>query len=143
MKHLVMPTEGNYTSAQLYTYYGKIINQPLSVWVVDYPIVARDLQLALYGDTNIKISDNHVSPVDLLKKGAVPSSNRGSGSSNSGRHTEVGTVAETEVNVNPDHTSEAVTEDGGAESTTRRFPFTLPKFGTTEPPSAEGEDEAA
>lgn len=143
IKQLVMPTEGNYTSAQLYTYYGKIINQPLSVWVVDYPIVARDLQLALYGDTNIKISDNHVSPVDLLKKGAVPSSNRGSGSSNSGRHTEVGTVAETEVNVNPDHTSEAVTEDGGAESTTRRFPFTLPDFGTTEPPSAEGEDEAA
>lgn len=143
IKQLVMPTEGNYTSAQLYTYYGKIINQPLSVWVVDYPIVARDLQLALYGDTNIKISDNHVSPVDLLKKGAVPSSNRGSGSSNSDRHTEVGTVAETEVNVNPDHTSEAVTEDGGAESTTRRFPFTLPDFGTTEPPSAEGENEAA
>lgn len=68
IKQIVMPTEGNYTSAQLYTYYGKIINQRLSVWVVDYPVVARELQLALYGDTNIKIGDNHVSAVDLLKR---------------------------------------------------------------------------
>ena len=97
IKQIVMPTEGNYTSAQLYTYYGKIINQRLSVWVVDYPVVARELQLALYGDTNIKIGDNHVSAVDLLKKGAVPSSNSsgsGSYSASTRPHTDVGTVAE-------------------------------------------------
>ena len=143
IKQIVMPTEGNYTSAQLYTYYGKIINQRLSVWVVDYPVVARELQLALYGDTNIKIGDNHVSAVDLLKKGAVPSSNSsgsGSYSASTRPHTDVGTVAESEEPVTHEHTSEAVSELTEAESTTRRFPFTLPDFGSTSP--AEDEDAA-
>ena len=143
IKQIVMPTEGNYTSAQLYTYYGKIINQRLSVWVVDYPVVARELQLALYGDTNIKIGDNHVSAVDLLKKGAVPSSNNsgsGSYSASTRPHTDVGTVAESEEPVTHEHTSEAVSELTEAESTTRRFPFTLPDFGSTSP--AEDEDAA-
>ena len=143
IKQIVMPTEGNYTSAQLYTYYGKIINQRLSVWVVDYTVVARELQLALYGDTNIKIGDNHVSAVDLLKKGAVPSSNSsgsGSYSASTRPHTDVGTVAESEEPVTHEHTSEAVSELTEAESTTRRFPFTLPDFGSTSP--AEDEDAA-
>ncbi len=142
IKQVVMPSEGNYTSAQLYTYYGKIINQPLSVWVVDYPIVARELQIALYGDTNIKISDSHVSAVDLLKQGAVPSSNRSSdsySSSSTRAYIDEGTVAESEEPVTQEYTSEAESEVTEEESTTRRFPFTLPDFSTTVPQ----EDDAA
>ena len=47
-------------------------------------------------------------------------------------HTEAATVHE--------HTSDSAPEDTEAESTTRRFPFTLPDFGTTAP---QKENEAA
>ena len=54
--------------------------------------------------------------------------------------TDVGTVAESEEPVTHEHTSEPVSEVTEAESTTRRFPFTLPDFGSTSP--AEDEDAA-
>ena len=81
--------------------------------------------------------------IHLLKKGAVPSSNSsgsGSYSASTRPHTDVGTVAESEEPVTHEHTSEAVSELTEAESTTRRFPFTLPDFGSTSP--AEDEDAA-
>lgn len=43
----------------------------LSVWVVDYTLAAREVQLALYSNTNIEIGADHVSPVDMVN-GTVP-----------------------------------------------------------------------
>ncbi len=45
------------------TYTGRLF-----VWIVDYITAARDLQLALYGTTNIEINpETHVSAIDLAK----------------------------------------------------------------------------
>ena len=45
------------------TYTGRLF-----VWIVDYITAARDLQLALYGQTNIEINpETHVSAIDLAK----------------------------------------------------------------------------
>ncbi len=45
----------------------------LDVWIVDYIKAARDLQLALYGQTNIEINPvTHISAIDLAK-GSVSS----------------------------------------------------------------------
>ena len=72
IKEVNMPSEGNYIGANLWTYNAKITGFRASTWVIDYPVCARELQLALYGDTNINISENHVSAIDLLTKGATP-----------------------------------------------------------------------
>ncbi|MBR2868870.1 MAG: LCP family protein [Clostridia bacterium] len=40
----------------------------LDIWVVDYIRAARDLQLLIYGETNIMLEENHVSAIDLALK---------------------------------------------------------------------------
>ena len=69
---MVMPSEGNYVAAKLYTYYGRVARMQLDTWVIDYPVAARELQLALYGKTNINIGSDHVSAIDLYNQGLVP-----------------------------------------------------------------------
>ena len=69
---MVMPSEGNYVAARIYTYYGRVARMQLDTWVVDYPVAARELQLALYGKTNINIGSDHVSAIDLYNQGLVP-----------------------------------------------------------------------
>ena len=69
---MVMPSEGNYVAARLYTYYGRVARMQLDTWVIDYPVAARELQLALYGKTNINIGSDHVSAIDLYNQGLVP-----------------------------------------------------------------------
>ena len=58
----VAPSESTKMGFQNYrTYTGY-----LDVWVVDYVKAARELQLSLYGQTNITIDEStHVSPIDL------------------------------------------------------------------------------
>ena len=142
VEQLVMPTEGNYTSAQLWTYYAKIINQPLSVWVIDYPVVARELQIALYGDTNIKIGDDHVSAVDLIASSGTLRPNYSNNSNGNARDSENITgdgVGEGEYNTD---WSEQESETGGFDFPgigDITFPeFTLPNITVpwqTEPPT--------
>jgi hypothetical protein len=51
------------------------------VWVVDYAKAAQDLQMALYGQSNIELDDaNRTSPLDML----VSKNNSGSGSNSGG-----------------------------------------------------------
>ena len=69
---MVMPSEGNCVAARLYTYYGRVARMQLDTWVIDYPVAARELQLALYGKTNINIGSDHVSAIDLYNQGLVP-----------------------------------------------------------------------
>ncbi|MDR1410320.1 MAG: LCP family protein [Oscillospiraceae bacterium] len=38
----------------------------IALWIIDYPRAARDLQMRLYGQTNIKIDENAPSALDLL-----------------------------------------------------------------------------
>lgn len=136
IEQLVMPSEGNYTSAQLWTYYAKIAGHPLSVWVIDYPVVARELQLALYGDTNINIGSDHVSAVDLLKQGATPNPNySGGGSANK----EVNETVESDITTG-EYSSDEITSESEAyyeteveeSETSGRFPdisdITLPSL---------------
>lgn len=60
----------------------------LDVWVIDYIQAAREVQLALYGNTNIEINpETHISAIDLAKGGK-----NGSGSGyNSNRNTQAET----------------------------------------------------
>ncbi len=39
----------------------------LDVWIADYVKAAREVQLALYGTTNIEISSDHISAIDLVR----------------------------------------------------------------------------
>ena len=61
MKGLVEPGEESRLAVNNFqTYTGKAF-----VWIVDYTLVAHEVQLAMYGNTNIEIGDNHVSPIDM------------------------------------------------------------------------------
>ncbi|MCR4926109.1 MAG: LCP family protein [Clostridiales bacterium] len=57
------------------------------MWIVDYPLAAQQLQMALYGKTNIVLQTNRVTALDMKKTDSsisttLSSSNSGSGYSN-------------------------------------------------------------
>lgn len=39
------------------------------VWIVDYPAAAQDLQKTIYGTTNIKLNENRLTAIDVMKSG--------------------------------------------------------------------------
>ncbi|MCH5197511.1 MAG: LCP family protein [Oscillospiraceae bacterium] len=41
------------------------------VWIVDYPADAIALQTEIYGETNIKLSSDRITAIDIVKKGEV------------------------------------------------------------------------
>ena len=58
---IVEPSEEARTAVNNFaTYSGHVF-----VWIVDYSLAAREVQLALYGNTNIEIGADHVSPVEM------------------------------------------------------------------------------
>lgn len=68
----VMPTEElRYGVSHFRTYTGY-----LDVWIVDYIKAARELQLGLYGQTNIEINPlTHISAIDLARGKSASSNN--------------------------------------------------------------------
>ncbi|MBR3781003.1 MAG: LCP family protein [Clostridia bacterium] len=68
----VMPTEElRYGVSNFRTYTGY-----LDVWIVDYIKAARELQLGLYGQTNIEINPmTHISAIDLARGKSASSNN--------------------------------------------------------------------
>ena len=68
----VMPTEElRYGVSNFRTYTGN-----LDVWIVDYIKAARELQLGLYGQTNIEINPlTHISAIDLARGKSSSSNN--------------------------------------------------------------------
>ena len=40
------------------------------VWIVDYPAAAQDLQKTIYGTTNIKLNENRLTAIDVMKSGS-------------------------------------------------------------------------
>ncbi len=59
---MVQPSETNRVPVNNFrTYAGNLF-----VWIVDYVRAAREVQLTLYGKTNIEISPDYVSPLDMV-----------------------------------------------------------------------------
>ena len=49
------------------------------VWIVDYPICAKKLQLAIYGETNIVLKENRTSALDFTNAKKITSTQDGTG----------------------------------------------------------------
>ncbi|MBR6939516.1 MAG: LCP family protein [Clostridia bacterium] len=60
---LVEPNENNGVAVNNFRTYSA---GGLFVWILDYAKVAREVQLALYGNSNVQITDSHVSPLDMV-----------------------------------------------------------------------------
>lgn len=45
------------------------------VWIVDYPLAAQELQKKIYGETNIKLNEDRVTAIDVMKRGNSGSAN--------------------------------------------------------------------
>ena len=105
----VMPTEELcYGVSHFRTYTGY-----LDVWIVDYIKAARELQLGLYGQTNIEINPlTHISAIDLAKGKSASSDNYGDENDYYGDYTDESTSEEYEPHY--------YTEE---ESTTKRSIF--------------------
>lgn len=59
--------------------YGYTLNGNTWVWIVDYPYAAQQLQNAVYGRTNITLSSDRTTAIDLIKKsGSSSGSSSGS-----------------------------------------------------------------
>lgn len=41
------------------------------VWIVDYPAAAKALQESIYGESNIVLSENRVTAIDIMKEGST------------------------------------------------------------------------
>lgn len=103
----------------------------LFVWIVDYVKAAKELQLALYGTTNIEIGIDHISAVDMLR-------NNYSGSDNysNNNYDDDDVYEDTTRNRWPDIT---LPSRGESSSRIRNF-FTRPGSGNDEPGENEDND---
>lgn len=114
------------------------------VWLVDYPLAAQEMQLALYGDTNIELSEGRVTAIDVYlgrSSGAGGSSSGGSSYSPSDddqdeptRTVDWGNEQETETERETE--TEPVSE---TETTTERESQTTDPQ-TTQPEEGDGDD---
>lgn len=117
------------------------------VWLVDYPLAAQEMQLALYGDTNVELSEGRVTAIDVYlgrSSGTGGSSSGGSYSSDSDNSDDKneptrtggsGYEPEPESESESETQTEPVTE---TEPTTEREPQTTESHTTR--PGSEGED---
>lgn len=116
------------------------------VWLVDYPLAAQEMQMALYGSTNIELDENRVTAIDVYlgrsgSGGSGSSGGSSGGSSSSGGNTSdddttdptrvssggSGDDPETETETQTERVTETE-EPTGDESTTNEPPHT-----TTQP----------
>ncbi len=64
MTELTLPSEENVETISSYLYTTSSPNVKAWVWIVDYPVCAQKLQLAVYGETNIVLAADRVSVLD-------------------------------------------------------------------------------
>lgn len=116
------------------------------VWLVDYPLAAQEMQLALYGDTNIELSEGRVTAIDVyLGRSSGTGGSSSGGSYNSGDDNsddqaeptrtvdwgyEQETESERETQTEPESETETTTE--------RESQTTDPQ--TTQPEEGDGDD---
>lgn len=88
------------------------------VWIVDYPLCAQKLQMNIYGESNINLSADRVSPLDFTnaKKGSSGSSSSGGSSSNNY------TTTTTRSKISTTTSSTSSTEYSSTESTNSTSP---------------------
>ncbi|MBQ2811817.1 MAG: LCP family protein, partial [Clostridia bacterium] len=87
IKQVTMPDEDTRKDARI---------NGVSYWVVDYPLAAQRVQLALYGTTNIELDEYRDSALDYVKFNSNGSSNSSdSTESNAGNDNGVGYTEET------------------------------------------------
>ena len=103
----------------------------LFVWIVDYVKAAKELQLALYGTTNIEIGIDHISAVDMLRNNYSGSDNY-----NNNNYDDDDVYEDTTRNRWPDIT---LPSRGESSSRIRNF-FTRPGSGNDEPGENEDND---
>lgn len=89
-------------------------------WIVDYPLAAQQMQLALYGTTNIELSENRVTAIDLYFGRVSADGGSGSGSGG-GSYDDLDNedVPATTRSSSSGGSSETEPESRTAESTTR------------------------
>ena len=118
------------------------------VWLVDYPLAAQEMQLALYGDTNIELSEGRVTAIDLyLGRSGTGSSGGSSGGGNSDSGSDGGDEPSRTYQEEPT-TQEPVSDPPSTEPETESQPDTTQKGpdeggggDQTQPPASEpGED---
>ncbi len=82
INEITLPQEQGVEMASAYVNTSSARNQ--WVWIVDYPICAKKLQLAVYGETNIVIEADRQSALDFTNAKRNPSGGSSSSSSSSG-----------------------------------------------------------
>ncbi|HOO26111.1 MAG TPA: LCP family protein [Clostridiales bacterium] len=116
---ITSPAEENCVAANIKTHF---------VWVVDYPVEAQKIQMALYGKSNIVLDPERVIAFNLLKP-------------KDGNNTKVTTTANSN-DIHNQSSSHSTTENAGDKNTTKydlaTLIPTLPNiFGTTSPHEVE------
>lgn len=70
VSQLTEPSMNYRAEGKMTTYSSR--TSPLFIWIVDWVLVAKEVQLAFYGTTNIEIDEaTHVSPVDIINGNAA------------------------------------------------------------------------
>ena len=144
MVELVLPNEDFVDRASTYV-------NGQSTWVVDYALCAQKLQMALYGETNIVLSNDRKSVLDLVtnrRETTTKNSYSNSGSSDGGSSNYVPTSTTTAYDDEP---SSGIDTDEATSSTepSSRPSFTLPTINipgigdddTTQENTESSEDE--
>ncbi len=103
------------------------------VWLVDYPLAAQEMQLALYGDTNIELTEGRVTAIDLY----LGRSGSGSSGGGSGGDSDDGGEEPSRTYQEESTTLEPVSEEPATEPETESEPDTAPE----EPGEEESEDQ--
>lgn len=108
---ITLPQEQGVEMASAYVNTSSARNQ--WVWIVDYPICAQKLQLAVYGETNIILDADRQSALDYTNAKRNPSSNSSSSSSSSSGYT---TTTTTTTHYYSDVTdpTESTTDEGNS-----------------------------
>lgn len=110
IEQLQMPNEANRTSAIINTYW---------YWVSDFPICARDLQMAIYGKTNIELEEGEKTVMDFFY--TAPSSNSSSNSDSVTPEETSENIVPTESQV-PESTEAPVSSEPETSSTETQAP---------------------
>lgn len=127
----------------------------VSYWVVDYPLAAQKVQMAIYGTSNIQISADRESALDYVKYNNSGSSSGNSGSSSSSNSGSSNSGDSYNSNDNSGYTDDKYTTDeyqtgydevtGGekTETTTRRgtIPWPWDEFTTAPKDDAATDDD--
>lgn len=115
---ITLPQEQGVEMASAYVNTSSARNQ--WVWIVDYPICAQKLQLAVYGETNIVLDADRQSALDYTnakRPSGGSSSSSSSGSSSYVTTTTTTTEQESSTDINPSESLTDTENDPGESST--------------------------